>query len=231
MFFGSLSFSGAKAAIFTATYTGTIAFAGFDTTGEFGNPSQNLEGLPFVATFRYDLNIGDRGIVPGRSDTLVGGFPPSFNFGNPLISASLSINKITQNFFVPDSGFFFVAQTQTGTILHRATLFNPLTPNVQFSLFPIASSDDITSSLESRYNRISVRGGGSFLIFDCCQPSGEFNRLAQGQFRLETFSVSSSIPEPSSWLLMVLGFGLIGYGLRNRNHQLQKLGGSYQFHD
>ena len=59
----------ANAAILMATYTGTIR-DGYDTTGEFGVVNRYLTSLPFVATYRYDTDLGTRSYVPGFADQL-----------------------------------------------------------------------------------------------------------------------------------------------------------------
>lgn len=213
-------FSPVNAATITATYRGTIAFGGFDTTGEFGAPSTNLEGERFVATYVYDLNLGDRSRDIGRSDGLVGGFPPSFNFGNPLISGSLTIKGRTQNFLVERNGFFFSTLSQPQNIGHVTSFFDPLSPNVTIILRVQAAGNDIVPSIEARYDNIPIRGGGNFLISDFAPGTGLFNRFAEGQFRLETLSVSSSVPEPSTWLFLTIGFGFIGFCVRRRNQTI-----------
>lgn len=42
-----------------------------------------------------------------------------------------------------------------------------------------------------------------------------FSNLGNARFSA-TFNAQAAVPEPSTWALMILGFGLMGYGLRRR---------------
>lgn len=51
------------------------------------------------------------------------------------------------------------------------------------------------------------------VVFNTTQPAFEFDNIA---------AAISSVPEPSTWAMMILGFGLVGFSLRNNRRQVAK---------
>jgi hypothetical protein len=63
---------------------------------------------------------------------------------------------------------------------------------------------------------LSVVGGafnGSFTGTDFFFAANEFTK---NSFRLSGVTVNSAIPEPATWLMMILGFGALGAAMRSR---------------
>ena len=42
---------------------------------------------------------------------------------------------------------------------------------------------------------------------------------SQNSFEFDNIGVMSAVPEPATWALLLLGFGMIGYGMRRRKAQ------------
>lgn len=56
-------------------------------------------------------------------------------------------------------------------------------------------------------------GGGKFPRFDTLEPGEYIDPKAGSKLKLETLSF---VPEPSTWALMIAGFGAIGAAMRRR---------------
>lgn len=51
------------------------------------------------------------------------------------------------------------------------------------------------------------------VVFNTTQPAFEFDNIA---------AAISGVPEPSTWAMMILGFGLVGFSLRSNRRQVAK---------
>ena len=51
------------------------------------------------------------------------------------------------------------------------------------------------------------------VVFNTTQPAFEFDNIA---------AAISGVPEPSTWAMMILGFGLVGFSLRNNRRRVAK---------
>ncbi len=193
---GALAVSGAglaQAASLMATYTGTVTEL-TDTLGAFGDPDMVLDGSAFVATFTYDPSLGE--ISTYKMDGgLYWGLPE-------MMSANLTINGQSYAF----SGYevrievfpTYVAHYlsgPTGWLGLRLAMANP--PADYFSTMPLSAGS-------------SGAGYGGLLAN---QQSYGFSLRAE---TLEITSLTSAVPEPGAWALMILGFGLAGAALRRR---------------
>lgn len=208
----------AQATVLVATYTGTVAFAGYDTTGEFGAPASDLTGLPFTATFTYDTSLGDRQLSPGVGDGVVGG--PALGFTNPLLDSTLTIKSVTAHF---PGNSYAQALAQTNSIQHVVRGFvpdRPIGPN-NFTRFELAAVTDGTPpDINFTFGPVGARGNGYFEIFDY-DDDGFFRIFANGQLNVATISVlsGSEVPEPATWTIMIAGFGVIGAAHRRHRQR------------
>lgn len=203
----------ADAAIVIATYTGTVAFAGYDTTGVFGRPARDLEGLPFTGTLTYETNLGSRSGTPGFSDVLVGG--PDLGYSNPLVDSTLTISGVTVH--IPANGYFqaFAGDDFAQHVVRGYVPSSPRGPN-NFTRFElIARPAGARPNLTYPFGPVDSLGNGYFEIFDYDDVGGTgFRKFANGQLNVATVSIRLSVPEPSTWALMLSGFGICGASLR-----------------
>jgi hypothetical protein len=199
----------ANAAVLMATYTGTIR-DGYDTTGEFGVVNRYLTGLPFVATYRYDTDLGMRSYVPGFADQLVGVFP--YPFGNPSIDSTLTIDGVTQQIPASTTAIFLV---QTFDLFHDISSLDPLDAANYQAMRLFVARDTTTPWLEETYPAELLNGGGEFTIRQYDPVNSRFTRSAFGQFTVATLSIQG-VPEPQTWAMMIMGFSLAGSALRSR---------------
>ena len=60
---------------------------------------------------------------------------------------------------------------------------------------------------------ISFAGGSVSKLTHNCDSCSEYT---YHQFANSTFTLSGAVPEPASWALMIVGFGLVGVSMRRR---------------
>jgi hypothetical protein len=229
--FAGLSVFPAQAAnIVTATYTGTI-------TAGTGCPSADactqLDGSSFKLVFNYDpTTAGFQQNTPNFSHAFGGG-----SLGTvPIISESFSINGGTAlNFFNFDTGAIFSFGDEFESSLGHSSSFLISTPQLFFSekadaqIFSM-SKTSIPLSLTSPFT-YTVQAGdtssGSFR-YQTTDFNGFF-QLVFADLSPTTLTVTvaessiASVPEPSTWEMMILGFagvGFMAYRRRNRSTSL-----------
>ena len=213
----------AQATIVTATYTGTI------TAGERCAPAcTELDGSSFKLVFNYDpTTAGFQRDTPNYSHAFGGG-----SLGTvPIISESFSINGgPALNFSNFYSGAIFSYNDEFGSSLGHSSFFTILTPQLFFvensgaQIFSLTSS--IPLSLTSPFT-YTVQAGdtssGSFRYrtFD----SSGFFELVQADLSPTTLTVTvaESVPEPSTWAMMTLGFAGVGFIAYRRSRKDQGL--------
>jgi hypothetical protein len=60
-----------------------------------------------------------------------------------------------------------------------------------------------------------------FAMTDCPQGDPIFTACAVGEVAFRTTTdVNGAVPEPSTWAMMLLGFGAVGFGMRRRTQKL-----------
>jgi len=108
----------------------------------------------------------------------------------------------------------FVSFTYEGTNLLRAYTINQimtLTGSIGSTPGSYAVSlTGFSSAADSTYNFSTGQNGN--------WSTGPFNRNAD-QGTAGRFSVATAaVPEPATWALMLLGFGIVGFGMRRRQN-------------
>jgi hypothetical protein len=212
---GSITYFGVVNA--TQTLNGHVESAPeLDAAGLFGGGS--LEGDHINATFLYDTANGTETLTPGMSDEVDGG---SGNGGGlPITSVTFTVevpffikgDPVPQYHdysysFAPD----YYADLLTSTSGVQDTAYNEAGDSIQAYLVsdfaaPISFSQSFASSgygPESFFNTaIGKDGTYDTIVFD-------------------TISVTvDAAPEPSTWMLSVLGVGVLGCALRlGRSHR------------
>jgi hypothetical protein len=149
----------------------------------------------------------------------------------PIISESFSINGgPALNFSNFYSGAIFSYNDEFGSSLGHSSFFTILTPQLFFvensgaQIFSLTSS--IPLSLTSPFT-YTVQAGdtssGSFRYrtFD----SSGFFELVQADLSPTTLTVTvaESVPEPSTWAMMILGFAGVGFMAYRRSRKDQGL--------
>ena len=191
----ALLWAPASAAVYTATYTGTVS-SGFDSTGVFGVAATSLTGDAFTAVYTYNTALGVRATVPGVSDSVTGG---SYISQPSVASATLTINGVTVSFSgaqasSADAEPGYVAEYAGSTVsdyvdnnVYAATLTATLDETSAFTVGTAAHPD-----------YFSIAAGG---------------QTASGAFNTDTIQIDAA-PEPATWAMMLVGVGLTGARLR-----------------
>ncbi len=242
---GLLSFASpaASAATVVVTYTGTVQ-SGTDGLGLFGSTGASLANASFVARYIFDTDVGR--ITGTSGDVAYGGY----SFGgaaSPLISATLKVHNVIQAVTgeaLADLGYFNLSG---GTYYESSAVSNPFIE----SHGGIISSSDVVfgnylssaiSSIDSNVYEASLTGG---MTSNGGAPySGFFDFNSEGGTGLTSYGIFASggtlqvsyfptpeaafkslsipAPEPTAWMMMILGFGFIGAMFRRKSRQLTR---------
>ena len=168
--------------------TGTIW-----TTANTGNYTLFLQ-TPGLGDFlnpnneSISLNVADTGIT--RALLAGEGFTPGTTAdSDPFYNLTLTFNG---------------GQTLTGK-------YTPTT-NTFLGGTSIASGSKTYSLIEFSYRRFL----GDAVQANVATPGGDGNDYV-GNFRIEGVAVTGAVPEPATWGLMIVGFGMVGAAARRRN--------------
>lgn len=208
----------ASASIMIATYQGTVV-AGQDAAGVFGKPGGDLAGLTYVQAFTYDTTLGSR-FTSVTSDEVNGG--AAVGTTSPIIDAWLIINGVTHHQAVGHFGDAATSQDTSrlqevndgfwGSFEERSFAGVNVSPAP-----PVSLDTTFVRSLSFSGCGVYLNCGNAFAAIDVDDPSTYAYYLA---FNPTSVSVSplvaGGVPEPATWALMILGFGLVGGMLRAR---------------
>jgi len=207
------------------TFTGAgdygSAFAYNDFTQGF-NTGLTATMLDFGA---WDATKGNDGVLPGgaglvgtdgtvKVDSATGDFLSYLTAGN--VPATL-VGQIG-----PISDFSSLAPGLGGLAVpvHAVALLS--VGGFQFDAGTITVVDrDASGLVLSGFG--TVTGSAPFLAVNGFQPTpgtftlGTINRSGTASFKFSFTSAVSGVPEASSWILMVTGFGIMGFVLRRRD--------------
>lgn len=194
--------SPAAAGIITVTYTGSFLY-GTDRAGVFGAAGADLTNDTFTALYQFDTNEGQLTLSPTRN-ALVGG--SYWGYATPLVDATLTVNGASIAFggsyyghvMSNDNGGFSDLETGAGEIKSGSYSFLSFMMTDFSRTLPI----DITKSFKSAF------GGEGSLQYLTSQgvvgASGELNASSV------SLSVSSRVPEESTWGMILCGFAGLG---------------------
>ena len=235
----TLSSSAARATTYIIAYSGVVATESIDSGGFFGGVNASLLGKHFVATYTADDTIvGAHYNSSPEFTTLFGGpgfpegRPPSIVFPGTSISplkASLTINGITQRFGEVNSFRGLVQKRNNITCCEESVTVDihdsPLsgrgnTRSMSISVYSTTNNFFDTSSFDVPFRRTLVDGDrfNSFFNLVNADSNGSSSGSVFGNFAISQISFSTltntGVPEPASWLLLIVGFGLVGCSTR-----------------
>lgn len=218
----SLTLAGpAAATVHHLTYKGVVTSA-LDQTGEFG-PGASLVGMSFVAKVVYD------DANPGASHTGGVYYDDYAGYGadNP-VTATILLNGVTRSF-----GATYGRDSRVDRTLQPGCLSDCTTGSFQQS-----AEDRYTQGGLYTLNYINLGGSSTDgALSGLAHTAPNFTNPPIGLyayvslFEQDIFtlaarrsasvfvtieSVTGAVPEPSSWALMLLGFGAVGGLLRRR---------------
>lgn len=143
-------------------------------------------------------------VTPGTSTVQAGPY---------IYSTSFTLPDITQLANLIISGKFWVDNRVTSIVLNETTtIFNGALPGNTFS----GAGVDFSSTT-------GFRTGVNNLVFNVSNFSG--SGANPTGLRVAALTTAAAVPEPGTWMLLLLGFGAIGFSMRFR----QKSQGGVQF--
>ena len=214
--------SPAASAIMVATYRGTVT-SGYDRTDYFGTGPADLSGVAFTATYRVDTDtlgatlrdrypddaylygydnqspVHGKVTINGRSLSSGDAYGEEY-LKTPFVSRPDGVHHLAQNFafngVAIDASYLEVG------------IFSSLYQFVLDTNFETPFSY-IADSRDNRY--------GYLESYDRDQTGGGYRRDINLTFTPQSVTVvAAPAPEPSTWLLLIAGFGLSGLSLRRR---------------
>lgn len=207
----------AQAAVVTLTATGTGSF-GLDQTGVLG-PAGLLDGRPLTITLSYDTSLapaGADGVFSSDTDwfslELAGDGAPFVFAGQAVLDRLASIELIEDGASDRLNLIYQVAGLD-GEVDHAQSLSFSLTGDLFAS----------TAALPLFDGPLAGAGSAEFSVDDFFCPEGGCVSLRRADGGL-TFTAASAVlgqaplavPEPSAWMLTIVGFGFAGATLRRR---------------
>jgi hypothetical protein len=218
----AVAFSGvAQASVLTETFTAFIN-SGTDSVGAFGAAGANLAGDTVTFSFSYntvllqaDVNAGTDGSV---QDFLASSYNEYVDYaGDSAVTESVTINS--QTLTIANTGSYpyyygdvygctacggadglFSAFAQTGSGAYIET-------NV-YTTQNYSTSDNLFSQTEVNALVASGVTTGSINIY---------NGSVEDELAISNVSTGSATPEPTTWISLALGFGMVGLLKRRRS--------------
>ncbi len=213
----------ASATAYYATFTGNLTGAA-DFAGLFGPPGTDISGMPFSARYRVDPGVPGISVLTsgyGSFQELASGSAGHFP---QAISATLTINGHTQvvsggyNGTVVQEDDYTPGFPRIGNgdeILYVAEGFPTAGTftSLSFSIEDVVSDITFTSNFAAPFENQFY---GTTLQDSRFEFSNGSNQ-AYGSLRATHLSVTASVPEPASWMMLIAGFGLAGAALRRQS--------------
>ena len=215
----------AAAKILTLTFAGTLT-SGDDNTGVFGS-STVLDGEAASVRFTIDTSLGTRTEADSKLDYIGGYFYPA---GTPVTSGAITVNGVTHIVgfpifgelleSVPPGAFGDYIQASVGQLSENQS--GPVLHFDDISAFSgSASNGQLTpSGFDKPFSYTTSAGDLGTVTFTVFARNIETDAIiedAQGTFSPDQVTLTvAGVPEPATWSLLVVGFGLTGVTVRRR---------------
>lgn len=221
----TLAATPAAALIKVATYTGTVS-EGYDTTGEFFAPGTLLTGKSLVTQYVYDTSVGARSIYPYFSDEVIGGGANGGYYGikDPLLSSTVTIDGVTRSIDSSNyEGYALVSGGGASAAEAASDIFSGANRYHENSAMSYVDQNNggIPTSLDINFSIISPSHSSQVIRFYDANPTTgiythEAYAVADASTITVTDVVTSAVPEPANWVLMIGGFCAVGTAARRR---------------
>jgi hypothetical protein len=152
----------------------------------------------------YDVTFAD-----GTCAALFNGCDSTsdFTFTNPVDASNAAAELLNQVFLDGSQGQF----DSNPSLTAGCEIF--VTFNVCKAVIPHTF---VSPTLINAVGALNTTTGDSVTIDDTVTQTGDTSQSALSVFAIFTLHVSSGVPEPSTWEMMLLGFAGIGFALRRR---------------
>lgn len=200
----------AAATVLLATYQGSVT-SGFDHTGTFISPGTDLAGYAFTANITFDTALGSRMTNTFGQDVLLGG--SDYGFISPVTDAALTINGHTVHFGSNTVGGVVASPVQG---MYSVYAYNYVV-GYGSQLAIEAHISPSVATVDTPFTAAVTSCQCDFVAApDTARSVDEYFYLGELSATSLTVSVVDGVPEPSTWALMIFGFGLVGGSLRRR---------------
>jgi hypothetical protein len=199
----------------TVTYTGTLG-VGSDQSGVFGPGNTSLTGDSFTVQYVFDPTLGDT--YSSLTENYAKGGTTSAN-ANPALSASVTINGVTVSIGVPNS-FGEIYGYNDGSTSEQYHEADYTTSNIDNYVYIdlISTTPSLPASITGPLNYTT--GPDDYALGYFQISNGVTGQLAGGYvYSVSTLTISSGIPEPSTWAMMLTGFAGLGFAAFRRGQR------------
>jgi hypothetical protein len=232
-----LSASQAHATRVLVTYQ-TIVSGSDDVTSVFGGTGNSLDGLKGILEFTLDNATPDTELfIDGDRNSIFGG-PGSTKFKGLPMTATLTINGITRAFATGPGATAYAAHINgydAGSGSYDATNHFARDEHSEGNLL---ISNGVDVGIDAYTDMLAApalitpiayalagddEGYGAYQVGSFNVTTGVWDVLSTGQLTPYSYTittlpdiVTSGVPEPASWAMMIAGFGLVGGAMRRR---------------
>lgn len=211
----------ATAQVATISVTGTV-MSGADGAGIFGAANASLVGQAFSAVFNIKPDTGATSVTTATLSQLFGNGSASpvdayltIGGNTHYFSGMASSSALVQNGAGnggTDKLLYFTDSTDYGINPVKQTLFyvgvDTLRNIIEAADF--ASYPNVDVTLQD-----NAKGFAQVANYD--KVSGSYGNVTYADLAVKTIGAKvSAVPEPSTWMLMIAGFGTVGYAMRRR---------------
>jgi hypothetical protein len=213
-----LASSGASAATMIATYSGIVS-SGVDASGSFGfGANTALNGLSAQLSFEYSTEAGTVFTQPNyaqligainRLTVTVSGISRSFD--------TFSYNAVAISDNVPPATGPVDQYDHIADFIGRRDIFEENLNTFAFAQGSGSLLDGFDFSKPQTFSVSNITFGSASFRFrsisDATRQTVDDFRLS---FPVQTLSISQAgaVPEPSTWAMLIVGFGAVGAGMR-----------------